>query len=71
MELMGKGKSECFHEVPYIHLHSKDLLLGYEQMVTSRIALEDLVPLGFEELIKNKDDHIKILVSPKLKARHE
>ena len=38
-------------------------------MVTSRIALEDLVPLGFDELINNKDDHIKILICPKLKAR--
>lgn len=38
-------------------------------MITSRIALEDLVSLGFEELINRKDDHIKILISPKLEAR--
>lgn len=37
-------------------------------MVTKRIALEDLISSGLEELINHKDDHIKILVSPKLKA---
>ena len=40
-------------------------LEGYEKMVTGRIQLEDIVPKGFEELIQNKDKHIKILVSPK------
>ena len=38
---------------------------GYEGMVTSRIPLEDVVAKGFEELINNKDEHIKILVTPK------
>ncbi len=38
---------------------------GYEKMVTSRVPLEDVVAKGFEELINNKDDHIKILISPK------
>lgn len=38
-------------------------LVGYEKMVTGRIALEDLVSKGFEELINNKDNHIKILVN--------
>src|ERR1700728_2761465 len=35
------------------------------KMVTSRIALEDVVHKGFEELVLNKDDHIKILVTPR------
>lgn len=35
------------------------------KMVTSRIALEDVVHKGFEELVSNKDDHIKILVTPR------
>lgn len=34
-------------------------------MVTSRIPLEDVVHKGFEELVSNKDDHTKILVTPK------
>ena len=35
-------------------------------MVTSRISLEDTRDKGFEELINNKDDQIKILISPKV-----
>ena len=38
---------------------------GVEKMVTSRIGLEDIVEKGFEELVTNKDEHIKILVTPK------
>ena len=38
---------------------------GVERMVTSRIILEDTVDKGFKELITRKDDHIKILVTPK------
>ncbi|KAF2834666.1 threonine dehydrogenase [Patellaria atrata CBS 101060] len=38
---------------------------GLEQMVTSRIRLEDILEKGYKELIENKDEHIKILVSPK------
>lgn len=49
----------------------QDRLPGYKQMVTSRIALEDIVVHGFEELINRKDDHIKILISPKLTARQQ
>nr|AIU93829.1 hypothetical protein LRS1606.395 [Rhodococcus sp. NS1] len=35
-------------------------------MITARISLEDVVEKGFDELIRNKDDHIKIIVSPSL-----
>jgi threonine dehydrogenase-like Zn-dependent dehydrogenase len=38
---------------------------GVEKMVTSRIALDDIVEKGFENLVERKDEHIKILVSPK------
>jgi len=38
---------------------------GFEKLVTARIALEDVVEQGFEELVNNKDDHVKILVTPK------
>ncbi|KIV88322.1 chlorophyll synthesis pathway protein BchC [Exophiala mesophila] len=40
---------------------------GYEKLVTSRIPLED-VSKGFEELVNNKDNQIKIMISPKLRA---
>ncbi|KAK0254980.1 hypothetical protein LTR91_011596 [Friedmanniomyces endolithicus] len=38
---------------------------GAEKMVTSRIAIEDIKEKGFEQLVKNKDAHIKILATPK------
>jgi hypothetical protein len=34
-------------------------------MVTGRISIEDIVTMGIDELINNKDDHVKILVTPK------
>ena len=33
--------------------------------MTSRISLEDVVRKGLNELIENKDEHVKILVTPK------
>lgn len=39
--------------------------LGYEEMVTKRVIVDDVVKRGFKELIEHKDDHIKILVTPK------
>jgi (R,R)-butanediol dehydrogenase/meso-butanediol dehydrogenase/diacetyl reductase len=35
-----------------------------DPMVTGRIALEDIVAGGFEELLTNKEKNIKILVYP-------
>jgi len=40
-------------------------LVGYEKLITGRIQLEDIVEKGFDELINNKDEHIKILVGTK------
>ncbi|KAF2124076.1 threonine dehydrogenase, partial [Dothidotthia symphoricarpi CBS 119687] len=37
---------------------------GVETMVTSRIHLDDISEKGFDELVTNKDDHVKILVTP-------
>jgi len=36
-----------------------------EQFITGRIGLDDLVEGGFQELIDNKEENVKILVSPK------
>jgi hypothetical protein len=53
----------------YLRFHTLILVAGrypgVEEMVTSRIQLEDVATQGFEELIQNKDKHIKILVTPK------
>ena len=38
--------------------------VGFEKMVTGRIALPDITDKGFKQLIENKDQHIKILVTP-------
>lgn len=38
---------------------------GYEKLVTGRITMNDIVEEGFNELINNKDKHIKILVNPR------
>ncbi|OAP65067.1 chlorophyll synthesis pathway protein BchC [Fonsecaea erecta] len=38
---------------------------GFEKLVTARIALDDVVAKGFEELVNNKDDHVKIMVTPR------
>jgi threonine dehydrogenase-like Zn-dependent dehydrogenase len=40
-------------------------LADYEKMVTARIGLEEIVAKSFEELIKGKDKHSKILVKPR------
>ncbi|KAJ4377980.1 hypothetical protein N0V83_000810 [Neocucurbitaria cava] len=37
---------------------------GVERMVTSRIHIDDISKKGFDELVTNKDQHIKILVTP-------
>ena len=35
-------------------------------LISSRIVLDDLIEKGFEELIHNKENHIKILVEPEV-----
>ncbi|KAG6878828.1 hypothetical protein C0992_007406 [Termitomyces sp. T32_za158] len=37
---------------------------GIEDLITRKIALEDVVEKGFNALLHNKDAHIKILVNP-------
>ncbi|KAK3724066.1 hypothetical protein LTR37_001188 [Vermiconidia calcicola] len=54
--------TEDFEEVMQWMAEGK--LAGYEKMVTGRIGVDDIVEKGFEELVNNKDKHIKILVSP-------
>jgi (R,R)-butanediol dehydrogenase/meso-butanediol dehydrogenase/diacetyl reductase len=37
---------------------------GLETMVTSKIHIDDIVQKGFNELVANRDQHVKILVTP-------
>ncbi|RFU33284.1 hypothetical protein B7463_g3055, partial [Scytalidium lignicola] len=66
-ELTMKGSfsytDEDFSET--VEAFSAGKFYGIEKMVTSRILLEDVVEKGLVELIERKDDHIKILVTPK------
>jgi 2-desacetyl-2-hydroxyethyl bacteriochlorophyllide A dehydrogenase len=39
-------------------------LEGPERMITARVPLEDGVEGGFEELIRSRDKHVKILIRP-------
>jgi len=38
--------------------------LNIQPLVTGRIGLEQIVELGFEELVNNKEQNVKIIVSP-------
>ncbi|KAF4547512.1 Zinc-binding dehydrogenase-like protein 16 [Elsinoe fawcettii] len=53
---------EDFAETVKAYVNGK--FVGVESMVTSRIDIKDTVEKGFEELINNKDNHIKIMISP-------
>lgn len=55
--------TEDFREV--MHWMKSGRISGYEKMVTGRISVEHIVAKGFEELINNKDQHIKIMVTPR------
>jgi len=43
----------------------QDKKVDATQFITGRIALDDLVGKGFRELIDNKEENVKILVTPK------
>lgn len=38
--------------------------LPFEQMITAIVPLKDAVQGGFQELIRNKAEHVKILIQP-------
>ena len=44
---------------------SQDKKVDAVQFITGRIALDDIVGKGFRELIDNKEENVKILVTPK------
>lgn len=38
---------------------------GIERMIIRRIYIDEIVLRGFRELVQSKDEHIKILVTPR------
>jgi (R,R)-butanediol dehydrogenase/meso-butanediol dehydrogenase/diacetyl reductase len=55
----------------YNHVHpevidaiNSGILTGLEELITSRIGIEDTVPQGFEKLLTEKDSQVKILIHP-------
>jgi len=50
-----------------VKAHTEGKFKGAEQMVTSRIGLDDVHEKGFKELVSNMQNHVKILISPKVK----
>jgi (R,R)-butanediol dehydrogenase/meso-butanediol dehydrogenase/diacetyl reductase len=41
-----------------------DKRIQAEPFITGRVNLDEVIAGGFEQLITNKDQHVKILVSP-------
>ncbi|GAB3292105.1 2,3-butanediol dehydrogenase [Parasphingorhabdus pacifica] len=52
------------HDFPAVLAAVQDGRIDASQLITARIDLEDVVQGGFEELVNNKDQHVKILVRP-------
>lgn len=62
---MAEGRIERRFPLSFLTF-STGKITGYERMITSRVPLAQVVDKGFEELANRKDDHVKILISPKL-----
>jgi (R,R)-butanediol dehydrogenase/meso-butanediol dehydrogenase/diacetyl reductase len=52
------------NEFPATMALMKDDRVNAGDLVTSRVSLSDIVEQGFEELVANRDRHVKILVQP-------
>jgi (R,R)-butanediol dehydrogenase / meso-butanediol dehydrogenase / diacetyl reductase len=52
------------NEFPATMALMKDARVNAGALVTSRVSLSDIVEQGFEELVANRDRHVKILVQP-------
>lgn len=61
----GKSESRTHLELYLLWLTElKGRFEGLETMVTSKIHIDDIMSKGFDELITNRDQHVKILVTP-------
>jgi (R,R)-butanediol dehydrogenase/meso-butanediol dehydrogenase/diacetyl reductase len=63
VNLMGT-LAYCNDHAPVIKLLQEGKLANVEQFITGRISAIDIVEKGFNELINNKDENVKILVRP-------
>ena len=52
------------NEFPATMALMKDDRVNAGDLVTGRVPLSDIVEQGFEELVANRDRHVKILVQP-------
>lgn len=52
------------HDYPAVLAAVHDGRIDARQLITARIVIDDVVQGGFDELITNKNDHVKILVQP-------
>lgn len=70
MNLLVMGGKKIASTLAFADVHTSviaalaDARIQPADMITKRVALEDVIEDGFEELIRNKDEHIKIIVSP-------
>lgn len=60
---MASSLAYC-DDYPTVMALIDDGRLETDGLITSRITLDEVVEHGFEELVNNKDQHIKILVDP-------
>lgn len=58
-------KYPSYNFAPNANNYIAGKLVGYEKMITSRIDVNDTVEKGFNELVNNKDEHIKIMETPR------
>jgi (R,R)-butanediol dehydrogenase/meso-butanediol dehydrogenase/diacetyl reductase len=63
VNLMGT-LAYCNDHAAVIKLLQEGKLTNVEQYITGRISAEDVVVQGIEQLINNKEEHVKILVHP-------
>ncbi|WP_022873525.1 2,3-butanediol dehydrogenase [Nesterenkonia alba] len=60
------GSAAYAHDHPTVISMVEDGKIDLAPFITGRIGLDDLVDKGFDQLINNNDEHVKILVSPTL-----
>lgn len=67
-----KDVVEAFVAGKYYRRVNRSLLIvligrfkGIQNMVTSKVHIDDIVSKGFDELVTNRDQHVKILITPK------
>ena len=74
IRLLAQGESSSNSRIETLGIMSSyaftGQLQGYENMVTHRITIDDVVDQGFRRLLRNKDGDIKVLVTPKPQRVH-